>query len=255
MPLAPSMDCPGPIARTVEDLHALYLAMGGRDHAMTHDEEAMRPLRVGMPDGFFAERIHQDVREAVRRAGETFEREGVEVESVDGAGVRGARRVWMDVCTPEFHDGHPLPGERMKLVDPSVLAWWRQGERMSDEERDRARRRREEIARWFRHRLEGFDALLIPTTPYPAPGVDQEVVQLGPSEEVRVSEVGTGWITCSVNLAGLPALNLPAARSSDGLPVGVSLVGKDHDELTLFRLASLWEEASDYRCEMPALPA
>ena len=58
-----------------------------------------------------------------------------------------------------------------------------------------------------------------------------------------------------MNLAGLPALNLPAARSSDGLPVGVSLVGKEHDELTLFRLAHLWEEASDNRREMPALPA
>ena len=98
----------------------------------------------------------------MRRAGETFERAGVEVESVDGAGIRGARRVWMDVCTPEFHDAHPLPEERLRLVDPSVLVWWRQGERMSEEERNRAGRRREEIARWFRHRLQGFDALLIP---------------------------------------------------------------------------------------------
>jgi len=93
--------------------------------------------------------------------------------------------------------------------------------------------------------------VLIPTTPYPAPGADQKIVRLGERRTVDVSRVGPGYITSSVNLAGLPALNLPAGRSSEGMPIGVSLIAAVDGEATLFRLATLWEEGTGYRPERP----
>ena len=136
-----------------------------------------------------------------------------------------------------------------------MVEWLERGERLTDEERERARLRRAEIGRWFRERLEGFDALLIPTTAYAAPPPDATEVVLAGTGRVSLAKVGPGWITCSVNLAGLPALSLPAGRSEDGLPIGVSLVGHEDREGRLLRIASLWERGTGYRPQRPNLPA
>ena len=127
------------------------------------------------------------------------------------------------------------------------------GESLSDEERAEARSRRREIRAWFLVRLEEREALLIPTTPYPAPQADQKTVELGQAGAVDVEHVGPGWMTCSINLAGLPAINLPAGRSAQGLPIGVSLVGKENCERTLLHLASLWQRTVAYRPRRPVI--
>jgi aspartyl-tRNA(Asn)/glutamyl-tRNA(Gln) amidotransferase subunit A len=253
MALAPSMDCPGPIAATARDLELLYRAMI-EPGAVSAGPPRTR-LRVGVPDGFFAEGVHPQVVRAVSEAGAELESAEVSVDPVDGHGIEDARAVWMQVCAPEFAAAHPLLRERRELIHPQVREWLELGERITEDVRAWAARRRQEIARWFRQRLERFDALLIPTTPYPAPRADQGIVDLGPAGTVNVEQVGPGWLTCSVNLAGLPAINLPAARSPDGLPIGVTLVGKDDEEDTLLRLALLWEESSGYRPRHPSLPA
>ena len=58
-----------------------------------------------------------------------------------------------------------------------------------------------------------------------------------------------------MNLAGLPAVSLPAGRSSDGMPFGVTLIGPPGSEERLLSFASLWEAATGYRPARPALPA
>jgi Asp-tRNA(Asn)/Glu-tRNA(Gln) amidotransferase A subunit family amidase len=159
------------------------------------------------------------------------------------------------VCCPEFAEAHPAlkDPERRKLVSAQPREWLERGERISAERREEAARRRQEIARWFRSRLSGVDALLIPTTPYPAPRADQSTVDLGGGRSVEIDQVGPGFMTSSVNLAGLPALSLPAGRSSDGMPIGVSLVGPDGGDEALLLLARLWEDASGYRPARPTV--
>lgn len=251
MPLAPSMDCPGPMASSLDDLIVLYHAMApGPVEGVEADGP---PYRIGAPSGFFAKTVHDDVVKAVEAVADTLAGAAVQVRPVDGRGIDDARAVWMDVCTPEFWEAHPaLRGERLEQVAPSVREWLEQGDRMTPAERAKARRRREQIGAWFEQRLREQDALLIPTTPYPAPRLDQERVDLGAAGEVDVRHVGPGYMTCSVNLAGLPAVNLPAA-SSGGVPVGVSLVGRSGTEATLLELARLWQDAVGYRPVRPPL--
>ena len=211
--------------------------------------------RLALPGGFFADRLHDEVADAVRAAALVFQAAGLAVDEVDGSGIEDARFVWIRVCCPEFAMAHPeLSGDRLDLVHPSVRAWLEIGASLTPEDRDHAARRRREIAGWFRRSLEGRDAMLIPTTPYPAPPADAMDVDLGSAGSVRLDELGPGWLTSSVNLSGLPAVSLPASRSSGGLPIGVTLVGNQDAEETLFDVAELWERESGHRLEHPPAP-
>jgi aspartyl-tRNA(Asn)/glutamyl-tRNA(Gln) amidotransferase subunit A len=250
LPLAPSMDCPGPIAATAADLAFLFELMGG-ERATDASPDG---FRIGLPGGIFADRVHDEVRAVVRSTGDLFESLGATIEPSDEGLEDDVRGVWMRVCTPEFADAHPDAFERRDLVEPSVLGWFDMGARMTGDERRQAGRDRERIRRWFLGRLERFDVLLVPTTPYPAPRADQQLVDLGVQGTVDVGKVGPGWLTCSVNLANLPAVNLPSGWSSDGLPIGVSLVGRPDADATLLGLAARWEEATDYRPRRPRRP-
>lgn len=244
------------MASTLEDLQVLFALMADAPVPDSPDQVASpERLRVGVPDGFFADRVHDETLEAVRSAAAALGSAGVALEPGDGGGLDNVRAVWMSVCCAEFAVAHPLLKDpaRRRQVAPQVLAWLDLGESQTDQLRANAHQERERIRRWFEDRLQGFDALLIPTTPYPAPRVDQEAVDLGQAGTVEVNDVGPGWITCSVNLAGLPAINLPAGRSSEGLPIGVSLVAKAGEEEALFRLAALWTSATGYRPELPPL--
>jgi Asp-tRNA(Asn)/Glu-tRNA(Gln) amidotransferase A subunit family amidase len=255
MPLAPSMDCPGPIASTAADLSAAYDSMDPRDRA-DDGALALEPDRIGVPEGgFFGDVVNDETLGTVRIVAEAFAGGGAVVESIDGGGLRDVRAVWMTVTTPEFWEAHPtLRGEALALVSPQPRAWLEQGSRTTSAERAEAARRRSEVRRWFGSRLQRFDALLVPTTAYPAPPADQRTVDLGAAGAVDTEEFGPGFLTCSVNLAGLPAVNLPAGRSSDGMPMGVSLVGRDHAERDLLRMAERWEELTTYRAARPPLP-
>src|SRR5207253_2432681 len=90
---------------------------------------------------------------------------------------------------------------------------------LADRPEAEAARRRSDVRRWFGSRLERLDALVVPTTPYPAPLAGQAEVDLGPAGVVEVAVVGPGWFTVAANLAGVPALSLPGGRTSEGLPV------------------------------------
>jgi Asp-tRNA(Asn)/Glu-tRNA(Gln) amidotransferase A subunit family amidase len=253
LPLAPSMDCPGPMASTAADLRLLYRVL-----AEEPPKEAPEggTFRIGIPGGFFAEHLHPEVRASVEATAGILSGAGVEVREVpqeprvDAAG--GLRWLWARTCYPEFARAHP--GIDRARVAPSVVEWMERGEAFPAEELADAARGREAVGRWFRSTLEGLDALLIPTTPYPAPMADQTVVDLGGAGAVDIERVGPGWFTCGLNLAGLPGVSLPTGWSAEGLPFGVTLAGGDGAEETLLRLAALWERAAGYRVERPPRP-
>ncbi len=260
LPLAPSLDCPGPIAATGADLAILFAVLHGRDPGTAVPRPppaAAVGRRVGVPEGYLDGVVHPEAGAAVEAVAAMLGGAGAEVVRLDGHGIEDARSVWNRVCWSEFGPAHPALADpaRRALLDPSVREWIERGEALSPEERERAAARREEIGEWFRDRLGGVDALVVPTTPYPAPRADQEEVDLGPAGTVRVARIGPGYLTSAVNLAGLPALSLPAAWSSEGLPIGVSLIGHDDGEATLLELAAVWEAGGGHRPRRPQRPA
>jgi aspartyl-tRNA(Asn)/glutamyl-tRNA(Gln) amidotransferase subunit A len=260
LPLAPSLDCPGPIASTAADLWILFAILAGADTGGDEIEASGwadpgargELVRVGVVEGFFRTHVHPEVAGVVDDAAGVLQDAGVRVDAVDGEGIDDARWVWTRTCFPEFAAAHPRIHEHPELVADQVRGWAEEGAGYSQDELQRARRRRVEIAEWFRHRLLELDALLVPTTPYPAIRLGQEEVDLGPGGVVPVDQVGPGRLTSSVNLSGLPALSFPAGVSSAGLPIGATFIGRGGQERRLARIAALWERASGYRPLRPA---
>ena len=270
MPLSVSMDCPGPLATTAGDLALLFHVMAGRAEG---DGQSARTapsveqgssigdstaLRVAPVQGFFAQDVSAECLAAVEGLLGVLGSAGVRVRDPFGDDdesrriLRAARDVWNRICFPEFAAAHRDIDRT--LVSDQPRSWMEQGERFSPEELEEAARRRQEIRAWFLDQLQDVDALVVPTCAYPPPRADQERVDLGQDRSIEVATIGPGWLTCTVNLAGLPAVSIPAGWSADGMPVGVSLIGRPDEEETLVSLAAAWERASAYRPVRPSLP-
>jgi aspartyl-tRNA(Asn)/glutamyl-tRNA(Gln) amidotransferase subunit A len=95
------------------------------------------------------------------------------------------------------------------------------------------------IRRDFETAWQDVDAVLTPTSPSAAFG-------FGEKTDDPVSMYLNDVFTVPVNLAGLPAISLPAGLSADGLPLGLQVIGRAFDEPTVFRLARALEKAAAF---------
>ena len=92
------------------------------------------------------------------------------------------------------------------------------------------------IRQEFERAFEQFDVLLTPTTPTPAFGLGEKVAD---PIQMYLSDVDT----IPVNMAGLPAVSVPAGLA-DGLPLGLQIIGRPFDEETVLRVAYTFEQAT-----------
>jgi aspartyl-tRNA(Asn)/glutamyl-tRNA(Gln) amidotransferase subunit A len=94
------------------------------------------------------------------------------------------------------------------------------------------------------------DAIVAPTLPVPAPPIDAESVRIE-GEELDTRRVVVGH-SRPANFTGLPAISVPCGFTRDGLPVGLQLIGPAFQEATLLRIASSYEQATDWGKRHPA---
>jgi aspartyl-tRNA(Asn)/glutamyl-tRNA(Gln) amidotransferase subunit A len=252
MVLAPSLDTAGPIAETAEDL-ALSLAALTGDHGLV--EASGRPaekLRIGVAGGFFAERVHPEILEAVEEVRSTLQSVGVRTSVVQLADLRDSPEVWNRVAWPEFAAAHGRLLRRPETLYPRTRNRLEYGAARTAVDYLQAKERAAEIRDAFLEALGEVDALLAPTTPFPAPVADREEIQFeGVTWDVHRG--GPAWLTRSVNLAGLPAVAVPAGLSREGMPLGVQLIGRPAGEALLLRLARAYEETTEHQRRTPVL--
>jgi len=91
----------------------------------------------------------------------------------------------------------------------------------------------------FEKVFENVDALLTPTTPTPAFGIGERV-------DDPISMYLNDVMTVPANMAGLPGISVPAGLSSDGLPLGLQVLGKAFDEATILRVGEMIERAASF---------
>jgi len=95
------------------------------------------------------------------------------------------------------------------------------------------------IRRDFDRAFERCDLLIGPTSPSVA-------FRLGEKTDDPIAMYLSDVCTIPVNLAGLPGMSIPCGFSSDGLPIGLQLVGKPLGEETLLRAAYAFEQSTDF---------
>lgn len=104
----------------------------------------------------------------------------------------------------------------------------------------KAQNLRRDVTRAYDDALSGVDCLALPTTPRPP----LEIKEGATVEERLVRNSGLLANTCPFNLTGHPAISVPAG-DVDGLPIGLTLVGKRFGEESLLRLARAFEDATE----------
>jgi aspartyl-tRNA(Asn)/glutamyl-tRNA(Gln) amidotransferase subunit A len=251
MPLSPSMDTVGPLASSVEDAAVAMVVLAGSPVA------ALRPpagLRVGMPGGIFEEAALPEVLAARDRVAAALADAGaVVVEDVGDFGYdpeTWARLAWTDL----FAAHGRLLDRGKDVLHPWTRTFLERGRDEGEPGRRRALQETEAIRLAFERMLERADVLVAPATPCPAIPADVREVTLGDGRVLDIRRGAISLLTRPVNLAGLPALSMPAGWTGEGLPLGVQLIGRAGDEGALLGAARTLEVAGLHEPRVPELP-
>lgn len=247
VPLSWTLDHAGPLARTVRDAALLYAAVAGHDpldpgsrdaparDVMARIEDGVRGMRLAVWRWALDE-AEPEVRATVTRAIDLLRAAGAAVEEITLPRVADLKETQRIVLGTDAYAFHAQRVER----DPGayggdVLERLLRGKANTSAEHAAARRARSEIRVAFDAAVAPYDALLLPTTPVTAPPREGE-------SAVALAARLTA-LTSPFNLTGLPAVSVPCGIASDGLPVGLQLVGRRWDEDTLLRAARAYEAA------------
>ena len=269
---ASSLDQVGPVAKTVRDVALLYKVIAGRDPCDSTTAElpetvqlpegdSLAGVRIGVPGELNeAEGIEPGVKEAVMRAIGLAEELGAEVEECSlPRSVRYGLPCYYLIAPAEAsanlarYDGVRY-GPRAEGSSYQEMVDRTRDEGFGDEPKRRimlgtyalsagyydafygqAQKVRTRIIREHREALERFDVLACPTSPTVAFPIGERAAD---PLAMYVSDL----LTIPSCLAGLPGLSIPCGLS-DGLPVGLQLIGPQFGENLLFRVGHALEQA------------
>jgi aspartyl-tRNA(Asn)/glutamyl-tRNA(Gln) amidotransferase subunit A len=243
----------GPITRTVADAALMMKIIAqpdARDMAAWNTpapdftkslDSGVRGLRVALSTRLgHVEILEPEIEAAVRKAALVLEEQGAIVEEVDPPLASAGdliRAMWWPVAAAIVD---AVPPERRGDMDPGLLAIAERGRRRSTGDYLAAYSGRSALyeVMWGFH--QRHDLLLTPTVPVTALKAGREVPETG--------DFGGDWLNWSpytypFNLTGQPAASVPVGLASNGLPMGVQIVGPTHADALVLRAAWTIEQA------------
>lgn len=279
---ASSLDQIGPITRSVEDNAYLLEAIAGVDpmdstsayvevpsfiQSLTGD---IKGLKIGVPKEYLGEGVQEEVKQSVLDALKKLESLGAVWEEVSLPHSKYALATYYLLSSSEasanlsrfdgVRYGYRTPNAQ-NLID---LYKKTRAEGFGDEVKRRimlgtfalssgyydayykkAQKVRTLIKKDFEDVFENYDVIVGPTAPTPA-------FKIGEKTSDPLTMYANDILTIPVNLAGVPALSVPCGFSN-GLPLGLQIVGKHFDENTIYRVAHAFEQNTDYHKQKPAL--
>lgn len=257
-PFVASLDHVGPFARSVADLALAYDALQGRDPAdpaqagqpcepvspgLAHGIEG---LRIAVAGGYFAQGGRPEAQAAVTRVADALGA-ARRVELPEAHRARAAAFVItaseggnLHLANLRHRAGDFDPATRDRLLAGALIpaVWVTQAQR---------------LRAWFRARvlqlLREVDVILAPATPYTAPLLGQQTIEIdGQTQPVRPF---LGVYTQPVSFIGLPVLAVPVPGVA-ALPVGVQLIAAPFKEAVLFKVAAELERLGVVAAPRPA---
>jgi aspartyl-tRNA(Asn)/glutamyl-tRNA(Gln) amidotransferase subunit A len=271
MPLAPSIDHIGPIARSAWDIAAVLKIIAGHDPLDSATVDAPVPdylkeiskksagkgakgkasFKLAIPREFFFDIIDPKVMDVFVGFVDKIKACRISTSRVDMHNTDRIVDTWRAFRLGESAATHSeWVSTRRQDYGEDVVTMLDRGMQITAVHYISAHKWRDQIRESFLRAVEGFDAMLVPTTIIPAPFLDQKEVGIGGKmHEVYPS---LSRLTTVFDITGLPALNVPAGFVDGKLPVGVQLVGRPFDESRILKIAYTYEQY--YRLQEQFIP-
>lgn len=283
---ASSLDQVGPFARSVKDAAILLEAITGHD---TRDSTSLekktvpysqlleskatqgKKMTLGVPLEFFREGLDPEIGRAMEKAIDWYRSEGYSIEEISLPHSELCVPVYYIIATAEASsnlarfDGIRYTHRSKEAEGIIDLFAKSRGEGFGEEVKRRiilgtyvlssgyydayylrAQKIRALIRQDFDRAFERVDGIITPTTPTAA-------FKRGEKNEDPLAMYLNDIFTISVNLAGLPALSVPAGMTEEGLPIGMQVIGKAFSESDIFSIAEDFESAHPYKELKPNL--
>ena len=269
---ASSLDQIGPMTRTVYENASLLNILVGEDEKdltsvnRTKEDftrligEDIKGLRIALPKYFVSDVVDEEISSRINEIISYLEKKGVVVDIIDMKYLDTAVNLYQIIAMAEASsnlarfDGvrYGFRASDVGSVD-SMYAKTR-GEGFGDEVKrrimvgsyilsgenakiyyDKALMVRDDITKEFKRIFKDYDLIIGPTTTRVAP-------KLGTSKDDPHKAFMDDVLVIPVNMAGLPAMSIPVGTNSEGLPIGLHIIGKAFDEAMIYKLASNIEE-------------
>jgi len=277
---ASSLDQGGPMARSAEDLALLLEGMAGFDWRDSTSVDRAVPryvegldgpldgLRIGLPREYFGDGLDGTVAAALDAAIEEYRRLGAQVREVSLPNTHLAVPVYYVIAPAEAssnlarYDGVRFGYRCENPRDLEDMYKRSRGEGFGAEVKRRimvgtyalsagyydayylkAQQVRRLIRDDFLKAFEEVDVIMGPTAPTAAFNIGEKTAD---PVQMYLSDV----YTLAVNLAGLPALSIPAGQAN-GRPVGLQIIGSYFDEGRLLNAAHRFQQATDWHAAVP----
>jgi len=220
------------------------------ERAIADIRKSIRSLQIGMPGQYFFDRLQPAVRRAVLAAAKVFEQLGAGIIEVDLKGMENTSRLAAEITADEALAYHEKWLEqRSQDYGEDVRSRLELSRKSTATAYIQAQQDRLAYSERLSGALENVHVLLAPTIPVVAPFIDQMEIRIGRStEDVRLALLS---LTRPGNLSGLPAISVPCGFSSEGLPVGLQLIGRRFGEAMLLRAAYAYEQATPWHHRFP----
>ena len=280
---ASSLDQIGPITRTVEDNARVLEVISGHDKMDSTSGDVEVPtytdaltgdvtgLKIAVPKEYLGEGVHPEVKEAVLEALKTYESMGATWEEVslphskyavatyyllssseasanlarfDGVryGVRSENaKNMLDMFKQSRSEGFGEEVKRRIMLGTFALS-----SGYYDAYYKKAQQVRTLIKQDFDSIFEKYDVVIGPTNPTTA-------FKIGERIDDPLTMYVNDILTIPVNLAGVPGISIPCGFSSEGLPIGLQIIGKHFAESTVYRVAHAYEQKTDYHKQQPQI--
>ncbi|MGZ9225077.1 MAG: Asp-tRNA(Asn)/Glu-tRNA(Gln) amidotransferase subunit GatA [Anaerolineales bacterium] len=282
IPLVSSFDTIGPMARSVYDVALVLETIAGHDpkdstsrvepvqsySASLKKSENLRGLRMGIPSEYFVQGLASEVDSSLRAAIKQIESLGAEVVEVSLPHTQYAISVYYLILFAEAssnlakYDGVRF-GLSERNVDNLLELYLKTREKGFGAETKRrimlgtfalsagyyeayylkAQKVRTLIRQDFEKAFDTCDALITPVAPTTAFRIGEKITN---PLDMYLSDV----FVVAVNLAGIPALSVPCGISN-GLPIGMQIMGPHLSEETLLRIGHMYQSQTDWHTKHP----
>lgn len=276
-----SLDQIGPVAKDVTDCATILETIASYDSkdstSVKRDDynftealvEDVKGLKIGIPKDYFGEGLEPEVKKAILKAVDVLKDKGAIVEEFDLSLVEYAIPAYYVIAsaeassnlsrfdgvkygyrTEEYNGLHNMYkktrsegfGEEVKrriMLGSFVLS-----SGYYDAYYLKALRTKALIKKAFDEAFAKYDVIIGPAAPTTAP-------KLGDSLSDPIKMYLGDIYTISVNLAGLPGISVPCGQDSNGLPIGMQIIGDCFKEKNIIRAAYTFEQSKKYdRCDV-----